>query len=351
MNLLLFNLAVDADDPLLSFGLKWIARLAAHFERIDVLTMRAGRVVVPANVTVHSIGKERGLSEPARAVVFYRRLTALLNARRYSACFAHMMPLFVAMSAPLLAAARIPVTLWYTHRSAGWALRAALPACRRVVTAATDSFPIPTPKLRVLGHGIDTDFFAPNEAVSPVDRRVVQVARLMPIKHQATLLRAIAQVAGAEAFLVGAVPPEQDRAYPDRLMWLAQELGVADRIRFTGALPPEGVRAAYWEAAAAVNLSPPGLFDKAALESMAAAVPTIVSSRAFAPLLGEHAPYLLTPAPDDADALAERLRALFVLDRAARAAVGADLRARVCAEHSLDALIPRLVRVLITGEP
>ena len=351
MNLLLFNLAVDADDPLLSFGLTWIARLAAHFERIDVLTMRAGRVVVPTNVTVHSIGKERGLSEPARAVVFYRRLAALLHARRYSACFAHMMPLFVAMGAPLLAAARIPITLWYTHRSAGWSLRAALPACRRVVTAAADSFPIPTPKLRVLGHGIDTDFFAPNEAISPIERRVVHVARLMPIKHQATLLRAVAQIAGAEAYLVGAIPPQQDHSYREHLERLAQELGAADRIHFAGALPPEGVRAAYWEAAAAVNLSPPGLFDKAALESMAAAVPTIVSSPAFAPLLSGHEARLLIPAPDDADALAERLRALFALDRPTRVAVGADLRARVCAEHSLDALIPRLVRVLITGEP
>ncbi|MFQ3567020.1 MAG: glycosyltransferase family 4 protein [Aggregatilineales bacterium] len=351
MNLLLFNLAVDADDPLLSFGLTWIARLAAHFERIDVLTMRAGRVIVPNNVTVYSIGKERGLSEPARAAVFYRRLAALLNARRYSACFAHMMPLFVAMGAPLLAAARVPITLWYTHRSVGWSLRAALPACQRVVTAVADSFPIPTPKLRVLGHGVDTDFFAPNETISPIERRVVHVARLMPIKHQATLLRAIAQIADAEACLVGAVPPEQDRAYCDRLEQLAQELGIADRVHFTGALPPEGVRAAHWAAAAAVNLSPPGLFDKAALESMAAAVPTIVSSRAFAPLLGEQESRLRIPAPDDANALAERLRALLALDRSARAAIGADLRARVCAEHSLDALIPRLVRVLITGEP
>lgn len=351
MNLLLFNLAVDADDPLLSFAATWIARLALHFERIDVLTMRAGRVVVPDHVIVHSVGKERGLSEPARAAVFYQRLAALLNARRYHACFAHMMPLFVALGAPLLAAARVPVTLWYTHRSAGWALRAALPACRRVVTAAADSFPISTPRLRVLGHGIDTDFFAPDKAISFTERRVVHVARLMPIKHQATLLRAVAQVEDAEARFVGAVPPEQDQTYCDELKRLSVELGIAERVHFAGALSPEGVRAAYREAAAAVNLSPPGLFDKAALESMAAAVPTIVSSRAFAPLLGEHEPRLLIPAPDDADALAECLRALFALDRPARAAIGADLRARVCAEHSLDALMPRLVRVLITGEP
>lgn len=369
--LLAFNLAVDADDPVLGFTTGWLNGLAAHYDRVDVITMRAGRLDVAPNVRVFSVGKERGWSELRRAAEFYRLLRARLAEGRYAACFAHMMPLFAVMGAPLLRRAGVPVTLWYTHRSPHWTVRAALPLVRRVVTAAPDSFPIPTPKLRVLGHGIDTDLFSPSEpsvqpgsvagvsaatsSPSTIERgpggEVVHVARLMPIKHQDTLIRAIAAAPGTRAAFVGEVPPGQDESYPQRLAELAAELGITDRVRFTGPLPAAGVRDAYRAAFTAVNLSPPGLFDKAALEAMACAVPTIVTNPAFDDLLGGDVALLRTSGPEDVDGLAERLRALHALSAHDRAALGARLRERTVAAHSLDRLIERLVRVIETGEP
>lgn len=355
MNLLLFNLATDADDPILSFTTEWINRLAAHYEHVDVISMRTGRLEVANNVRVYSVGKEKGYSEARRAVEFYRILFRLLRQRRYDTCFAHMMPLFAVMGAPLLRLRGIPITLWYTHRSATTTLRLGMAASRRVVTAASDSFPYATPKLRVIGHGIDTDFFSP--ALSPALRAsepelsVVHVARLMPIKHQATLIRAVAQVPGIRATFIGDVPPEKDIHYRAELEQLAAALGVFDRVTFAGNQPAEGVRDAYRDAAFAVNLSPPGLFDKGALEGMAVGVPTIVSSAAFVPVLGDDAPLLLLPTPDDADALAQRLQGLLALPPEQRSAIGMRLRERVVALHSFDALIPRLVSVLNTGEP
>ena len=407
--LLVFNLATDADDPVLAFTTVWLNRLATHYEAVDVITMRAGRLAVADNVRVYSVGKELGWSEPRRVWEFTRLLRARLAEARYEACFAHMMPLFAVLGAPQLRIARVPVTLWYTHRSPHWTVRAAVPLVRRVVTAAPDSFPIATPKLRVLGHGVDTDFFSPanpaephspaplsslergsNEAPdrphppapstsgrrgeeiasvqtgassvpegegtrlradTPGARAIVHVARLMPIKHQATLIRAAASVPGTRAVLIGDVPPGQDTAYPSQLASLAAELGTEDRVAFAGAQSAEGVRDAYRAAFAAVNLSPPGLFDKAALEAMACAVPTLVANPAFDDLLGDDAALLRTAGPDDADGLAERLRALLAMPETERAALGLRLRERTAAAHSLDGLIERLVRVLKTGEP
>jgi len=40
VNLLLFNLATDADDPILGFTTGWLNRLAAHYTQVDVITMR-----------------------------------------------------------------------------------------------------------------------------------------------------------------------------------------------------------------------------------------------------------------------------------------------------------------------
>ena len=353
MNLLLFNLATDADDPILGFTTQWINHLAAHFERVDVITMRAGRLEVAPNARVFSVGKERGYGEARRALEFYKLLGGLLARERYAACFAHMMPLFAVMGAPLLIPARVPITLWYTHRQDHRTLRLAEAVSRRVVTAAHDSFPFSSPKLRVLGHGIDTDLFHPPRAgestLPDQPRYVVHVARLMPIKHQTTLIRALPEVPGAVAVLVGDERPEAPD-YRQQLETLAADLGVGDRLTFTGSLPPEGVRTWYHRAAAAVNLSPVGLFDKAALEAMACAAPTIVSNPAFDPLLGADIGRLRIDSPDDHAGLAQRLNALFALDPVERAALGAAISARTVESHSLEGLIARLVRVLITGE-
>jgi glycosyltransferase involved in cell wall biosynthesis len=357
MKLLLFNLATDADDPILGFTTGWINRLAAHYERVDVITMRAGRLAVSENVSVYSVGKEKGYSEARRAVEFYRILLRLLRRQHYDACFAHMMPLFAFMGAPLLKLRRVPITLWYAHRHPHPTVKWGMWVSRRVVTSVSDSFPFQTPKLRIIGQGIDTDFFAPDpnivgarHVVPLQDKSIVHVARLMPIKHQATLLRAVAAVPGTHAVFVGDVPPAMDTGYRTELEQLAQQLGIVDRVTFAGSQLAEGVRDAYRSAAAAVNLSPPGLFDKAALEGMAMGLPVIVSNAAFDALLGEDAALLRIPAPDDDVQLAERLRALFALSEEQRAAIGQRLRARVIAAHSFDTLIPRLVKVLNGGE-
>lgn len=348
-NLLLFNLATDADDPILSFTTHWLNRLAACYEHVDVITMRVGRLEVAPNVSVYSVGKERGYSEPRRVVEFYRVLSRLLRQRSYTACFAHMMPLFAVLGAPLLRG--VPMTLWYTHRQAHRTLRLATAASFRVVTAASDSFPLPTPKLRVIGHGIDTDFFAPDAQVVPAEPPViVHVARLMPIKHQATLIRALAVIPEVRAVFIGDVPPGTDAAYRAELEALARELGMSQRVIFAGNIPPEAVRDWNRRAAFAVNLSPAGLFDKGALEGMAVGVPTLVASAAFDDVTGGD-PRFCVPAPDDHAALAPRLRELLALSAAQRQQIGSDQRQRVIAAHSLDGLITRLVSVLNTGEP
>lgn len=349
-NLLLFNLATDADDPLLGFTTTWLNRLAACYSHVDVITMRVGRLAVAPNVSVYSVGKEQGLSEARRGIRFYRLLSRLLRQRSYGACFAHMMPLFAAMGAPLLRTQGVPLILWYTHRQTHRTLKIATAASYRVVTAASGSFPLQTDKLRVIGHGIDTDFFAPAPLkAAPESHYVVHVARLMPIKHQATLIRALVDLPDAHAVFIGDVPPGKDAAYHHELEKLAADLGVDSRITFTGSLSAEDVRDWLRRAAVAVNLSPPGLFDKAALESMAVAVPTLVSSHAFADLLPDETPAL--PAPDDAAALAARLEHLLSLSPVERQSIGSEQRQRVSAAHSLDVLIERLVSVLNTGEP
>jgi glycosyltransferase involved in cell wall biosynthesis len=265
--------------------------------------------------------------------------------------FSHMTPRYVLLAAPYARRFHKRQVLWFTHRQVSWQLKQALRLCWRVVTADDDSFPIQSPKLRVLGHGIDTRFYAPDLSV-PADSPpvVVHVARLMPIKHQESLLRALPNLPGVHAVFVGGVPSGQDAHYAERLERQAKNFGVSDRVAFTGGLPAEQVRDWYRRATVAVNLSPTGLFDKTALESMATGTMTLVSSPAFDELLGANGALLRISTPDNVDELTAHLKTLIALSAIQRGKIGAGLREHVMAQHSIENLMPRLVQVFQTGE-
>ena len=350
MRLLLFNLATDEADPLLGFACGWIARLAQHCDSIDVLTMKRGAYTLPGNVRVFSAGRERGLSKPVRLAIFYRHLLHLLATRRYDACFAHMMPLFAGLGGPLLRARGIPITLWYTHRQRSRQLRLGQASAWRVVSAHESSYPYETDKLRALGHGIDTDFYAPGDrAALDESRLVVQVARLAAIKHQASVIEAIAGTKATLA-LVGGLQAGAPDAYEAELKQLVDARGLKAQCQFVGNQTRDQVLGWYRRAAVAVNMSPPGLFDKAALEGMACGLPTIVANPAFAPLLGARRDLLLVDSPGDSRGLHERLLRLSQLSASERADIGAMLRDNVQRQHSLPRLVEGLMSVLRTGE-
>lgn len=347
--LLLFNIRTDVDDHILGFTTRWINELAQYYAQVDVLTMHMGRLAVADNVRVYSVGRERGVSKARRVLNFYGILARLLAQHRYDACFAHMMPLFAVMAAPLLRVRGVRVTTWYTHRQMSTTIRWAERLSYRVVTAVSDSFPMDSPKVRPLGHGIDTEFYTPAEVEKPSRPRLVHVARLTPIKHQHILLQAIAAL-DCEVVFVGDIPDGYDDDYKQALVRQVAEMGLEARVTFAGAQTPEQVRDWYRSATLAVNLSPPGLFDKAALEAMAIGVPTVVSSEAFTPLTGPYAIYLQLPAPDEAELLRETLAALLAMRDDEPDAIGTHLRQGILEDHSLQKLIPKLISVLHTGE-
>jgi glycosyltransferase involved in cell wall biosynthesis len=159
-------------------------------------------------------------------------------------------------------------------------------------------------------------------------------------------------MAGTEArlALIGGVQAGGALDYERALKARAQGLGMNERCIFTGGLQAADVRDWYRQATVAVNMSPAGLFDKAALESMACGLPTIVCNPAFAPLLDDYADLLLTAGAEDVNGLRDRLERLFALSDRERAEIGRQLRQGVLCEHSLDSLAGRLLAVLRTGE-
>ncbi len=349
MKLLLFNLATDADDPILGFTTRWIQALAKRVEFIHVITMRAGRVEVPENVRVYSVGKEKGYSEPRRAVEFYRHLFRILREDRIDACFSHMIPIFTVLAAPILKVKRIPIVTWYAHPSLTWILKLAHHLSDRMVASVATAYPYRKDKLVVVGQGIDTDFFCPNGSHPEEPPMILCVGRLSPVKDHPTLIRAAALLRERwqkpfRVVILGGPAGPKDEPYVRSLHQLVEELNLQDIVSFHPPVPQSALPNWYRRCTVHVNLTPTGFGDKVAWEAMACGRPCLVANEGFKETMGEYAGTLLFQY-GDAESLAERLQRLLSLPSDEAQRIGAYLRERVIAFHSLSNLAEKLVKL------
>ncbi|MEW6578816.1 MAG: glycosyltransferase family 4 protein [Chloroflexota bacterium] len=348
MRWLLITRKLDPADDHVGFVMRWVELLAARLDHLDVICQEHANPPLPANVTLYSMGKEAGAGRIAQAWRFTAHLWRLVPG--VDGVFCHMIPRYVWFAAPWARLHGRPLLLWYTHRQNTAELRLAAHLATHILTASAGSFPLPSGKVRVMGHGIDAALFpAPEgEDAPPI---IAQVARLAHIKRQDALIRAAALLTARDdvgAFRVQLIggPVKEEPDYPAALETLIRSFEPRPPVTLTGPLPHAEAVALLRRSAIAVNLSPPGLFDKAALEGMFAGKPTLVTNADFAPLLGDAADLLLLPYEAGPEALADRLARLLALSPDERAALGADLRARALAAHSLDSLMDRIIGLM-----
>jgi glycosyltransferase involved in cell wall biosynthesis len=347
LNLLLFNLGMDAAHPALGHATAWTNQLARRCAHVSVITMFVGDVSVERNVTVYSLGKELGRSEPRRLIEFYRLVYRALRERQLHACFAHMAPLFAALFAPVGKSCGIPTLLWYAHGSVSPTLRLAHALADRCVTSTPTGFRLPSKKLFVVGQGIDTGIFAPPSQTDPqYARTAISVGRITATKRIDEMLEALALLrrdAGLELRLrlVGTTLTEADGAYEAMLRRLARSLEVDEHVSFEGSVPYYEVARSYHHGGLFLNLSTKSL-DKAILESMAAGCVPISRNDGFQALAREHGLEWLVPGPGPAGLAQCIAHALERIDHDRRK-ITRRLREVVEREHSLDSLSARLM--------
>jgi glycosyltransferase involved in cell wall biosynthesis len=353
-NLLLFNLKTDADDGVLGFTTDWINTLAPHFKKLFVITMVAGKIRVAGNVTVYSVGKENGYSIPRRIFEFYRILYRLLHTEAIDACFAHMMPLFAVMAWPLLKAKRIPIVLWYAHKTVNTTLKIAVYLVDRVVTSSSTGFQIETNKKQVIGQGIDTERFCPpvNRNNKDVPFILLYVGRLSPIKHIEVLIEAMAKLVKersgikVQAKIIGGPLTTVDQKYASRLKLQAKDHGVDDGVEFIGSKSFHEVHKYYQMADCFVNPSDTDSVDKTVLEAMSCGVPIITSNIAFKEVLGTELATLWVIEKRNVNALYESLSLLMDMPISERRELGVMLREIVVRDHSLHRLSEKISNIV-----
>ena len=351
MKVLMITQKVDLDDDLLGFTHTWVNKLAERVERLYVLALAVGRHSLRDNVELFSMGKERGNSRLERLVNFNRVVARLVLTRKVDLLFIHMCPRYVILAAPYAKLMRVPMVMWFTHRSTSNELRIAHWLVDKVVTASKESFRLKSDKVIITGHGIDTDRFKPLDVRREGNTKVIlSVGRISPIKDYETLIKAADILVNEkgrknlEFVVVGDVGTEAQREYLDRIKGMVRECQLERYFRFVGPVPHSEIGRYYQNCDIFVNLSHTGSLDKAVLEAMACGRVPLTCNEAFAPILGALDRRLLFPI-GDVRTLAERIAILLDLGPSECRCLGKQLRTEVLQYHSLTHMTEALITV------
>ncbi|MFH8499102.1 glycosyltransferase [Streptomyces coeruleorubidus] len=215
--------------------------------------------------------------------------------------------------------------------------------CDRVVATCRDEaaeltrMGIPPHKIGIVPCGVDPDRFSPKGPAAPrgpYPHRLLQLGRLVPRKGAAVAVAALTRLPGTELVVVGGPPADRLDDDPEvrRLRGLARDAGVADRVRFTGAVPSEEVPPLLRSADVVVCPADYEPFGIVPLEAMACGVPVVASAvGGQLDTVADPGTGRLVP-PRDPEALARAVAGLLA-DPAARAACGAAGRRRVLGRY------------------
>lgn len=269
MKLLIVTQAVDTEDPVLGFFVRWIEEFAKHTEQVEVICLEEGTHNLPANVRVHSLGKEKGVLRAIYVLNFYKNIWRLRQG--YDVVFVHMNPEYVLLGGLLWRLLGKRIALWYTHKSVNARLRLATLLSDVIFTASKESFRFPTKKLHVMGHGIDTDFFSPDSNIVR-DGHLLSVGRLMRSKRHDLAIHAAA-LTGRDLVVAG------EGVERTGLESLAHSLGT--KVCFLGGLTQEQLRDEYRKTAFLIHTSETGSLDKVVLEALAMDTAVITTSNVF----------------------------------------------------------------------
>lgn len=352
MRLLIITQKVDSNDPILGFFHRWIEEFAKHCEQITVICLYEGTHNLPGNVCVFSLGKERGVSRLRYVLNFYHLVWR--ERKNYDAVFVHMNPIYVILGGLLWRVWKKKIGLWYTHKNVDLKLRIAEKLTDIIFTASRESFRLVSDKIKIVGHGIDTEVFSPVEKKEENKMsRVVTVGRISPAKDYQTLIEAVEILVSENVpilvDIIGNPATIADESYLGDLRALAQEKKLGGTIRFVGSVPNKELPAYLRQADLFVNMSHTGSLDKAVLEAMACGVLVATSNEAFADVFGMD-PQMSLLSSGDAYALARRIRELNSLIKIKRDEVVKRFRDVIVEKHNIKSLIPCILSFYETSQ-
>src|SRR3989338_10219603 len=206
MRMLIVTQAVDLDDPVLGFFHGWIAAFSKHCKSVHVICLKEERHSLPANVRVHSLGKESGQSrvssfqglpsdsEGSPWIVriqyilrFYQYIWSLRN--EYDVVFVHMNQEYVLLGGKFWRLFGKRVVLWRNHKMGSVWTHVAGFFAHTVCYTSPSAYVTPFKNACRMPIGIDTDAFKPSGSADPSS--ILFIGRLDAVKKPEILMQAL----------------------------------------------------------------------------------------------------------------------------------------------------------------
>jgi glycosyltransferase involved in cell wall biosynthesis len=341
VRLIFITQQVNPGHPALAATVPKIRALAARCDEVVVLADRAVPGALPENCRVRTFAARR---RAGRGLRFEAALARELLPRP-RAIVAHMCPIYAVLAAPVARPLGVRVLLWFTHWHASQTLRLAERASTRVISVDRRSFPLDSPKVVPIGHGIDLAEFACRAAPANGDFRAVALGRYSRAKGLDTVVRAarLAIDGGLDLRLElhGPALNPDEREQRGRLERLVAELDLGRRVRLGHAVLRSEVPEVLARADVLVNNMKAGAPDKIVYEAAASCVPVLASNPVFDDLLEERFRFERS-SPEE---LATRLAELAAIPADEREVIGRGLRERVAERHSVESWADRVVEL------
>lgn len=351
MKLLIITQKVDQNDPILGFFHRWLIEFSKVYSKVTVLCLEQGQHSLPSNVSVYSLGKERGVGRVTYLKNFYRFIWK--HRDEYDKVLVHMNPIYVILGGIFWKITGKRIALWYTHKLVDLKLRTAVLLADVVFTASAESFRLRSNKVHVMGHGIDAALFSPTSTTlsdnsnSQSPFRIISVGRISLAKNQ-KLLVDIARLLVPEIKhfmieVVGGPITDRDRQYDEEFQAAIAASNLEKYIHRLGPKSQQELIPLLRNADVLVNLSDTGSLDKVVLEAMAMAKIPLTCNEAFKDILN---PFGLYAEKKDLHVLLSRLVSLGQQTAEARLSTGTELRGYIMKHHDLGRLIRRVADIL-----
>lgn len=346
MRIIFVTRKVDFADPRTGFVHTWISRFAKEAEELIVICLEKGEPRgLPDNVKVFSMGKEKGYSR-FKILTEYRKLLRELLPDS-DGVFIHMHPIYAITAWPTVKKYHKKMVMWYTHKSVDLKLRIAEKLVDKIFTASKESFRLPSKKVQIIGHGIDSERFQSSN-LNHSNNRLAVVDRISPVKKIEVILEAMKilvneRKSNIRLDIFGSLVENQEK-YRAKLDSLVEEYHLSSgSVGFSTAVDNKDLaREVYSATDMLVSASETGSIDKAMLEAAACECLVLTSNEACEQPLKKISPLLFFE-KRNANDLADKIQKLLALPEEEKDRIRKELRAWVVREHNLDNLVKKIV--------
>lgn len=288
MRLLICAQTVDRNDPSLGFFHKWIEELSVRFEKIDVVCLFEGEHMFSSNVTVRSLGKEKG---PVSRLAYAVRFIGLIDeyAYSYDAVFVHQGQEFVLVGGMFWKAFGKPVYLWRNHYSGSFLTRVAAFFCTKVFYTSDSSYTARFKNAVKMPVGVDLATFEQG-TIQRKSQSILSLGRIAPSKRIHLLIQALREVKEKGlTFTASIIGPtrSEDTDYHTQLTEMVEKSRLSERVTFQGGVPHREAARLFASHDMFVNMSVSGMYDKTVLEAAAAGCLVLTSIEDFGADAGE----------------------------------------------------------------